>query len=151
MTALSWRLLVRSQGTSTSLAPPIRLPACLCAARCDRIAHGALSNPIITHDRTYNNHKQAALCIFDSIRSFLQRLRMLSALGWANPAEFGERHATEGGTEPVNEKEVDSPHRCSSNSRPLITLPYSVAIGNLPGQEETVQVNAYESANRPLR
>ena len=37
-----------------------------------------------------------ALSLFECIEAFYNRLRIHSALGWLNPAEFEERHASEG-------------------------------------------------------
>lgn len=48
------------------------------------------------HARTYDSHEQAALSLFEYIEAFYNRLRIHSALGWLSPAEFEERHASEG-------------------------------------------------------
>lgn len=48
------------------------------------------------HARTYDSREQAALSLFEYIEAFFNRLRIHSALGWLSPAEFEERHASEG-------------------------------------------------------
>lgn len=48
------------------------------------------------HARTYDSREQAALSLFEYIEAFYNRLRIHSALGWLSPAEFEERHASEG-------------------------------------------------------
>lgn len=48
------------------------------------------------HARTYDSREQAALSLFEYIEAFYNRLRIRSALGWLSPAEFEERHASEG-------------------------------------------------------
>ena len=47
------------------------------------------------HARTFESREQAAIELFDHIERFYNRVRIHSALGWLNPAEFEERNSQE--------------------------------------------------------